>query len=74
MISVERVYNKLEKQAEYLSVVELAMMLEASTSEVRQRLNELGTALLVMNMMSGESRGIWLVHLLSRLYLLRKLS
>ena len=42
MISVERVYNKLEKQAEFTSAVELAAILEANTSEVRQRLNELG--------------------------------
>ena len=42
MISAEQVYSQLEKQLESISVVELAMMLEANTSEVRQRLNELG--------------------------------
>ena len=41
MICVDRVYQELEKQTNYISVVELAMILEANTSEVRQRLNEL---------------------------------
>ena len=42
MISIDKVYSQLEKQADYVSVVELLMILEANTSEVRQRLNELG--------------------------------
>lgn len=42
MISIERVYNQLQKQIEFTSAVELAAMLEANTSEVRQRLHELG--------------------------------
>lgn len=42
MISIERVYNQLEQQPRFISVVELAIMLEANTSEVRQRLYELG--------------------------------
>ncbi|MGB7416086.1 MAG: hypothetical protein WA902_17920 [Thermosynechococcaceae cyanobacterium] len=42
MISINSVYSQLEQQTDYISVVELAMMLEANTSEVRQRLNELG--------------------------------
>ena len=42
MISTQKVYARLEKQTGYISVVELAMMLGANTSEVRQRLNELG--------------------------------
>ena len=42
MISTQKVYARLEKQTGYISVVELAMMLEANTSEVRHRLNELG--------------------------------
>jgi hypothetical protein len=44
IITVEQVYQQLEHQSSYISVVELAMMLEAeaSASEVRQRLNELG--------------------------------
>lgn len=42
MISIDKVYSQLEKQTAYISVVELAMILEANTSEVRQRLNELG--------------------------------
>lgn len=42
MISIERVYGKLDQTAGFTSVVELAMILEANTSEVRQRLRELG--------------------------------
>ncbi len=42
MISIERVYSQLKQHSEYISVVELAMILEASVSEVKQRLNELG--------------------------------
>ena len=42
MINIEQVYNQLQQQSGFISVVELAMILEANTSEVRQRLNELG--------------------------------
>ena len=42
IISIEQVYQMLEQQTNYISVVELAMILEANTSEVRQRLYELG--------------------------------
>ncbi|BAZ47298.1 hypothetical protein NIES4102_43440 (plasmid) [Chondrocystis sp. NIES-4102] len=42
IISIEEVYQQLEQHSSYISVVELAMILEASVSEVRQRLNELG--------------------------------
>ena len=42
MISIDRVYTQLEKQTEFTSAVELAAILEANTSEIRQRLNELG--------------------------------
>ena len=42
MISIERVYNQLEQQSGFISVVELAMILESSVAQVRQRLNELG--------------------------------
>lgn len=42
MISLERVYNQLQKQSGFISVVKLAMILEANTAEVRQRLTELG--------------------------------
>lgn len=42
MISIERVYNQLEKQSEFISVVELTMIIGGSVAEVRQRLNELG--------------------------------
>ena len=42
MICAEKIYQTLEQQENFTSVVELAMMLEANTSEVRQRLKELG--------------------------------
>ena len=42
MISIERVYNQLEQQSEFISVVELTMIIGGSVAEVRQRLNELG--------------------------------
>jgi|GEM_PF-6820906 len=42
MIELKLVYLELARQPNYISVVELSMMLEANTSEVRQRLNELG--------------------------------
>ena len=42
MILLQKVYQQLEQQTDYISVVELAMILEANTSEVRQRLTELG--------------------------------
>lgn len=42
MISVDVVYNQLEQQSGFISVVELAMILESSASETRQALNDLG--------------------------------
>ena len=42
MISIERVYNQLEKQSGFISAVELTMNIGGSVAEVRQRLNELG--------------------------------
>lgn len=42
MISIERVYNQLEQQSGFISVVELTMIIGGSVAEVRQRLNELG--------------------------------
>ncbi len=42
MISIDLVRDELSRYNGYISVVELAMVLEANTSEVRQRLNELG--------------------------------
>lgn len=42
MIELDLIYQELVRQPSYISVVELAMILEANVSEVRQRLNELG--------------------------------
>lgn len=42
MIELDLVHAELARHSGYISVVELAMILEASVSEVRQRLNELG--------------------------------
>ncbi len=42
MIELDLVHQELARQPNYTSVVELAMILEANVSEVRQRLNELG--------------------------------
>jgi len=42
MISINVVRDELSRQNNFISVVELSMVLEANVSEVRQRLNELG--------------------------------
>jgi hypothetical protein len=42
MISIDLVRDELSQHDDYISAVELAMILEASAMEVRQRLNELG--------------------------------
>ena len=42
MIELDLVYQELARQSGYISVVELAMILESKVSEVRQRLHELG--------------------------------
>ena len=46
MISTQKIYQTLERQQGFISVVELAMMLEANTNEIRQRLSELGDRVL----------------------------
>ena len=42
MIELDLVHQELARQPSYISTVELAIVLEANVSEVRQRLNELG--------------------------------
>jgi len=42
MISINLVRDELSRQDDFVSVVELSMILEANVSEVRQRLHELG--------------------------------